>query len=84
MSLRIRLMISTAVVLFLCLAIDSVFVYWHTVGKVDTEIRAALAVGAHSVRNAVADGRAEGLSRGLAGIAGDGFQRGPPFARVVG
>jgi len=63
MSLRIRLMVSIAVVLFLCLAIDSVFVYWHTVGKVNTEIRAALAVGAHSVRNAVADGRAEGLSR---------------------
>ena len=63
MSLRARLMISIAVVLLVCLAIDSVFVYWHAVGKVDTEIRAALAVGAHTVRNVVADGRPEALWR---------------------
>jgi two-component system, NarL family, sensor histidine kinase UhpB len=60
-SLRIRLMVSIAVVLLVCLTIGSVFVYWHAVSKVDTEIRAALAVGAHAVRNAAVDRQAERL-----------------------
>jgi two-component system, NarL family, sensor histidine kinase UhpB len=62
-SLRTQLMISIAGVLLLCLAVDSVFVYWHAVHKVDTELRAALAVGAQTVRSAVADRQAEGLPR---------------------
>ena len=65
MSLRIRLMISIAVVLLVCLAIGSVLVYWHAVTKVETELRGALAVGAHTVRNAIADRRAERLPREL-------------------
>jgi len=58
-------MISIAVVLLVCLAIGSVLVYWHAVTKVETELRGALAVGAHTVRNAIADRRAERLPREL-------------------
>jgi two-component system, NarL family, sensor histidine kinase UhpB len=64
-SLRLRLMISIAAVLIVCLAIGSVLVYWHAVRKVETELRAALAVGAHTVRNTIADGQAEKLPREL-------------------
>jgi two-component system, NarL family, sensor histidine kinase UhpB len=64
-SLRIRLMISIAVVLFVCLAIGGVLAYWHAVTKVETELRGALAVGARTVRNAMADRRAERLPREL-------------------
>ena len=58
MSLRIRLMTSIALVLLACLAIGSVLVYWHAVTKVETELRGALAVGARTVRSAIADRRA--------------------------
>jgi two-component system, NarL family, sensor histidine kinase UhpB len=54
-------MVSIALVLLVCLAIDGVFVYWYAVSKVDTEIRAALAVGARTVRDAVAGRPAERL-----------------------
>ena len=64
-SLRLRLMISIAAALLVCLAIGSVLAYWHAVSKVETELRAALAVGARTVRNAVADGQAEKLPREL-------------------
>jgi two-component system, NarL family, sensor histidine kinase UhpB len=60
-SLRAQLMISIALVLLVCLAIDAVFVYWYAVSKVDTEIRAALVVGARTVRDAVAGRQAERL-----------------------
>jgi two-component system, NarL family, sensor histidine kinase UhpB len=62
-SLRSQLVLSIALVLFVCLAIDGVFAYWHAVSKVDTEIRAALAVGARTVRDAVADRQTERLPR---------------------
>jgi two-component system, NarL family, sensor histidine kinase UhpB len=62
-SLRTQLMVSIAIVLLACLAIDGVFVYWHAVSKVDTEIRAALAVGARTVRDAIAGRQAERPSR---------------------
>jgi two-component system, NarL family, sensor histidine kinase UhpB len=62
-SLRTQLMVSIAIVLLVCLAIDGVFVYWHAVSKVDTEIRAALAVGARTVRDAIAGRQAERLPR---------------------
>jgi two-component system, NarL family, sensor histidine kinase UhpB len=58
-SLRSQLVLSIALVLFVCLAIDGVFAYWHAVSKVDTEIRAALAVGARTVRDTVADRETE-------------------------
>jgi two-component system, NarL family, sensor histidine kinase UhpB len=62
-SLRTQLMMSIAIVLLVCLAIDGMFVYWHAVSKVDTEIRAALAVGARTVRDAVAGRQGERLPR---------------------
>jgi two-component system, NarL family, sensor histidine kinase UhpB len=55
--------VSIALVLLVCLAVYGVFVYWHAVSKVDTEIRAALAVGARTVRDAVANRLAERLPR---------------------
>jgi two-component system, NarL family, sensor histidine kinase UhpB len=64
-SLRVQLMMSIAAVLLACLAMGSVLAYWHAVSKVETELRAALAVGARTVRNAIADGQAEKLSREL-------------------
>jgi hypothetical protein len=76
-------MTSIAAVLLACLAIGSLLVYWHAIAKVETELRGALAVGARTVRNAIADGRAERLPRELLRIAGDEFQRAPPFARIV-
>jgi two-component system, NarL family, sensor histidine kinase UhpB len=57
--LRSQLVLSIALVLLVCLAIDGVFAYWHAVSKVDTEVRAALAVGARTVRDAVADRQTE-------------------------
>jgi len=60
-SLRTQLMVFIAIVLLVCLAIDGVFVYWHAVSKVDTEIRAALAVGARTVRDAIAGRQAQRL-----------------------
>jgi two-component system, NarL family, sensor histidine kinase UhpB len=62
-SLRNQLMAAITLVLLVCLAVDGVFVYWHAVRKVDTEIRAALAVGARTVRDAVANRQAERLPR---------------------
>jgi two-component system, NarL family, sensor histidine kinase UhpB len=62
-SLRTQLVVSIALVLLICLAIDGVFAYWHAVNKVDTEIRAALAVGARTVQDAVADRQTERLPR---------------------
>jgi hypothetical protein len=57
--------------LLVCLAFDGG--YWHAVGKVDTEIRARLAVSARTVENAVAEGLGEGGAR-TAGIAGEGIK----------
>jgi two-component system, NarL family, sensor histidine kinase UhpB len=62
-SLRSQLVLSIALVLLICLAIDGVFAYWHAVSKVDTEIRAALEVGARTVRDAVGDRQTERLPR---------------------
>jgi two-component system, NarL family, sensor histidine kinase UhpB len=57
MSPPARLMICIAMALLVCLAFDGG--YWHAVGKVDTEIRARLAVSARTVENAVAEGLGE-------------------------
>jgi signal transduction histidine kinase len=71
MPLRARLTISIATVLLVCLAFDSSFVYWHVVGKVDIEVGAGPAVGAHTVENAVADGRAVRVCGPLESLAKD-------------
>ena len=54
-SLRVRLIVSFTVVLILVLLPSSVLVYWHAVHKVDVELRAAAAVGANTIHNAMDD-----------------------------
>jgi len=53
-TLRLRLVMRIALVLMASLMLGSVAVYWHAMRKVDTEMRAALTVGKHTVHN-VAD-----------------------------
>lgn len=55
MSLRLRLVISTALILLSTLLLGSVLVYWHGVTKVDREMMAAAAVGSLIAQNAAAD-----------------------------
>jgi two-component system, NarL family, sensor histidine kinase UhpB len=52
-TLRLRLVMRIALVLIASLMLGSVAVYWHAVRKVDTEMRAALTVGKHTVHNVV-------------------------------
>jgi len=54
-SLRLRLIVSITVVLLMILLPGSLHIYWHAVHKVDVELRAAAAVGANTVHNAVDD-----------------------------
>jgi two-component system, NarL family, sensor histidine kinase UhpB len=54
-SLRLRLIISIALVLIVILLPGSVIVYWHALHEVDVEMRAAVAVGENTVHNAVDD-----------------------------
>lgn len=56
MSLRLRLTAAITLVLCLTLAVGSVLTYWHAVDKVETEMRAAIAVGTRIVQNALDDG----------------------------
>ena len=68
MPLRMRLIALVALVLLASLAFGSLLVGWHAASSVQTELRAALDVGANSVRNgfddlAVADDRATELRR---------------------
>jgi len=53
--LRLRLIVSITVVLLMILLPGSLLVYWHAVHKVDVELRAAAAVGANTIHNAVDD-----------------------------
>ncbi|MFA5898476.1 MAG: HAMP domain-containing protein [Hyphomicrobium sp.] len=55
MSLRNRLLISVFATLLLSLIAGGAFTYWHAVAKIDTEMRAAIAVGSRIARNAVDD-----------------------------
>lgn len=54
-SLRARLVLVVMLTLIGALACGSVLVYWHAVAKVDTEMKAALAVGHRVALNAVDD-----------------------------
>ena len=63
MPLRATLISWIGLVLVASLLMDSVLVYWHAVRKVDVEMRAAMAVGEHTVHNALDD--AEELARPL-------------------
>jgi two-component system sensor histidine kinase UhpB len=55
-SLRLRLVRTVTLVLLVTLAIGSVLIYWHAVRKVETEMRAAIAVGSRIAANAIDDG----------------------------
>jgi two-component system, NarL family, sensor histidine kinase UhpB len=52
-TLRLRLVMWIALVMIASLALGSVAVYWHAVRKVETEMRAALTVGKHTVHNVI-------------------------------
>jgi two-component system, NarL family, sensor histidine kinase UhpB len=54
-SLRVRLIVSIALVLIVILAFGSVLVYWHALHEVEVELQAAIDVGAHTIHNAVDD-----------------------------
>jgi two-component system sensor histidine kinase UhpB len=55
MSLRTTLLRTIVIVLLATLALGSVLIYWHSVRKVQTEMRAAIAVGSRIATNAVDD-----------------------------
>jgi two-component system, NarL family, sensor histidine kinase UhpB len=55
MTLRLQLVIRIALILIASLGLSSVAIYWHAVGKVEIEMRAAILVGEHTVNNAIAD-----------------------------
>jgi two-component system, NarL family, sensor histidine kinase UhpB len=55
LSLRLRLLISIAFVLALTLFVGGGLIYFEALNKVDTEMRAALAVGIQTVQNATDD-----------------------------
>src|SRR6516165_2262226 len=55
MPLRVRLIALVGVVLLASLACGSVLVGWHAANSVQTELRAALDVGAKTIRNGFSD-----------------------------
>lgn len=55
MSLRLRLIQTITLVLLGTLFVGGLLIYWHAGRKIDTEMRAAIAVGGRIVRNAVDD-----------------------------
>lgn len=55
MSLRQQLIATIALVLLATLGLGAMLVHWHAVEKVETEMVAAIAVGARIARNAVDD-----------------------------
>lgn len=54
-SLRLQLIALTALVLALTLLLGGVLIYWHALHEVQIEMRAAIAVGEHTIHNAVDD-----------------------------
>jgi two-component system, NarL family, sensor histidine kinase UhpB len=54
-SLRSGLLLSIVATLFLSLAAGAAFAYWHAIDKIETEMRAAIAVGGRIAHNAVDD-----------------------------
>ena len=55
MPLRVRLIALVGLVLLLSLGGGSVLVAWHAASSVRTELRAALDVGANTIRNGFDD-----------------------------
>jgi two-component system sensor histidine kinase UhpB len=58
MSLRVRLITSMVLVLFVSLCVGGAAAGWHAVGSVRTELQAALVVGAQTLQNGI-DGLAQ-------------------------
>jgi two-component system sensor histidine kinase UhpB len=54
-SLRLRLIVSIALVLMVILLPGSALIYWHAVNEVETELQAAISVAEHTIQNAVDD-----------------------------
>ncbi|HEY1725156.1 MAG TPA: histidine kinase [Steroidobacteraceae bacterium] len=54
-SLRLRLVASVGLVLVLILVLGGIVLYWHAIHEVEVELHAAIAVGEHTVHNAVDD-----------------------------
>jgi two-component system sensor histidine kinase UhpB len=76
MSLRLRLIFSIGLALLASLAVGSALTFWHAAHQVQTEMRAAMAVGEHIVKNAVDDskqrtGRRQRLERLIAEFDGN-------------
>jgi two-component system sensor histidine kinase UhpB len=62
-SLRLRLIGSIGLALLASLALGAALTFWHAGYKVQTEIKAAIAVGAHVAQNAIDDAEQHGVNR---------------------
>ena len=60
MSLRLRLILSIGVALLASLALGGALTFWHAAHQVQTEMQAAMAVGAHVAQNAIDDTKRQG------------------------
>jgi two-component system sensor histidine kinase UhpB len=63
MSLRLQLIISIGVALLASLVFGGVLTFWHAARQVQTEMQAAIAVGAHVAQNAIDDSKQPGADR---------------------
>ncbi len=63
MSLRLQLIASIGVALLASLALGAALTFWHAGYKVQTEVQAAIAVGARVAQSAVDDSKQQGTNR---------------------
>jgi two-component system, NarL family, sensor histidine kinase UhpB len=63
MSLRLRLLVSIGLALLASLAFGGALTFWHAARQVQTEMQAAIAVGAHVAQNAIDDSKQPGADR---------------------
>jgi two-component system sensor histidine kinase UhpB len=63
MSMRLRLIVSIGLALLATLAFGAALTFWHAGYKVQTEVQAAIAVGARVAQNAVDDSEQQGENR---------------------
>ena len=62
-TLQLRLMVSIGVALLVSLALGATLTFWHAGYKVQTEVQAAIAVGAHVAQSAVHDSEQQDTNR---------------------
>jgi two-component system sensor histidine kinase UhpB len=62
-TLRLRLIVSIGLALLASLALGAALTFWHAGYKVQTEVQAAIAVGAHVAQSAVYDSEQQGTKR---------------------